>query len=174
MHKEQSWALKSVNWFSVIQTLALFPFPLCHGVWGSLSLLVSLGFSLYAPTLKHQHQLRIGNWRTHPNPYLGAHILCLDPMLCCCEDAVMVQIEPKLYLQPDKPGCIYTLPRGLEPQHSQFLHVNQTPHVVFNQRRAETRMFWWENELSTLAPPSGKCSSLSVCRTQDFCLPIDF
>lgn len=157
------------------KTLPCFPFPCAMG--SEVHFLSWFHLVFHCMLLHWNTNISSGLgtcWRTHPNPYLGAHILCLDPMLCCYEDAVMVQIEPKLYLQPDKPGCIYTLPRGLEPQHSQFLHVNQTPHVVFNQRRAETRMFWWENELSTLAPPSGKCSSLSVCRTQDFCLPIDF
>lgn len=159
MHNEQNWALRSVNWFSVIQNFALFPSPLCHGLWGSP------GFSLYAPTLEHHHQLRAGKMLkdTSQSLFWFSHAVLSCTAMRSSRDAAVLHIthQPKLYYSLTKP---WVHPHPTSGTGAPTFPVppceSNLPHVVFNQGRTETGMFWQETWVPWL-PHLAK--SLSVC-----------
>lgn len=118
--------------------------------------------------------------RTRPSPYFGAHRL--HQMQCCtamrtCNDVVQITHQPKLHSQPGcvqpTPGCIHIPPQGLEPQHLQFLHVNQTP-LTLCLSRGEQKQGCSDGRVRCLGSPIWQMSLSVCCRTQDSCLAIDF
>lgn len=121
-----------------------------HRLWGSLSFWISLGFSLYAPTLNHHHQLRTGNMLKDTSQSL---FWCSHPVLSCSamrssRDAAVVHIthQPKLYYSPTKPWVHPHPTSGTgAPTFPAPPCESNPPHAVFDQRRTETRMFWQES-----------------------------
>lgn len=172
MHNEQSWALRSVNWFSVIQNFALCPA-------GSEVHFLSGFHSVFHCMLLHWTTTissGLGTClRTRPSRYFGAHILysAVVPW-----GAAGMQLwytshtsQSSITAQPN-PGFIHIPPQGPEPQHFHLLHVNQTP-LTLCLIRGEQKQGCSDRRVECLGSPTWQTSH-SVCRTQDSCLPIDF